>query len=570
MIIINKTHFLLYKLAVSSNQRYYRLSKEVKMLANNNDNIQTDEYSYGYIIEALTGGLYHNKFHVIREYIQNSYDAIQSFKREHNYEETETPMINVYFDGPSIIIYDNGIGMNRDKLNHYRKIGYSEKIMGESVGFRGIGKLSGLSVSQKLIVTSKQKGTQNRHKITFDARAMLEEIMTLKAEGENVSLNSLIEKYTEIVTEMDDDINKHFTIVELLNVEGDSVVLFNQHKMAEYISLNCPVRFNPEFKYAEEIENKIKTFVPSYSAIPVLLNGKEIFKSYIEDSKPAEFITVWESDNDENDEEPSIIAFCWYCENKYSGQFQDKENSGLLFKFNNFTIGDRQLTRTALWRSTPERAFNFFGEIFVTMSGILPSSERSNFEHNEAREKLYEMCQIIPKTLNKIARHSSEKHRANTKLKESQLELEKIHKGIKEKKIPAETQFHTALKALQIVTDMEKRQKFLDEDDQKKAKDVIDKGSKILKILNPRDSQNIKTSENADESIFIETEANKSKEKDFIYDIKKELNLGHQASRVYDIIVNVLKDEFVNNSKLLEIVLEKIRKSLEENLYKGL
>ena len=33
---------------------------------------ENEEYVYGYLMEVLTGGLYPNKFDVIREYVQNS------------------------------------------------------------------------------------------------------------------------------------------------------------------------------------------------------------------------------------------------------------------------------------------------------------------------------------------------------------------------------------------------------------------------------------------------------------------------------------------------------------------
>lgn len=35
-----------------------------------------EEYAYGFMIEVLTSGLYPDVFHVIREYVQNSFDAI--------------------------------------------------------------------------------------------------------------------------------------------------------------------------------------------------------------------------------------------------------------------------------------------------------------------------------------------------------------------------------------------------------------------------------------------------------------------------------------------------------------
>jgi len=39
-----------------------------------------EEYAYGHIIKTLAGGLYPNKFHVIREYIQNAFDAVINWK----------------------------------------------------------------------------------------------------------------------------------------------------------------------------------------------------------------------------------------------------------------------------------------------------------------------------------------------------------------------------------------------------------------------------------------------------------------------------------------------------------
>ena len=40
-----------------------------------------EEYAYGFIIEVLTSGLYPDVFHVIREYVQNSFDAIIAWRR---------------------------------------------------------------------------------------------------------------------------------------------------------------------------------------------------------------------------------------------------------------------------------------------------------------------------------------------------------------------------------------------------------------------------------------------------------------------------------------------------------
>lgn len=522
-----------------------------------------EEYSYGYIIEVLTGGLYHDKFHVIREYIQNGFDAINAYIKQNIHTE-EKLEISVYYNSPSIFIYDQGIGMNRDKINQYRKIGYSEKKIGDSVGFRGIGKLSGLSVAEKLIVTSKQKGLKERYKIVFDAHSMLNEIMALKDEGKNKSLNELVKRYTEIRTEIDEDIDSHFTLVELYNVKEDSKILFDQDKLHQYISINCPVRFDPNFQYTSDIENEIKTHISDYAVVNVTFNGQEVYKPYIGECKAPGYIPVW--GDSEDDENP--IAFCWYCENQDKGQFNDKDSSGLIYKFKNFAVGDRFLPRSTMWKATPERAFYFFGEIYIAMPGIYPSSERSNFEHNQAREELYNKCQVIMRELNKKAGQSSNQHSAISKLTDADEKITQISNNINEQKIPVELQFDKAVETFKLVTDLEKRVNFLPEENKLLAKEIIEKGKSIVKQLKNSNDQkkgNLISKISEDENV---SSFNNETVMDCVYDIKSKLCLEVQAARVYDIIINILKDYYDEDISTLEKIISEIHKSLEDNLYK--
>ena len=90
-----------------------------------------EEFAYGHIIKALAGGLYPNKFHVVREYIQKAFDAIANWKTG---GRGRTGTIRISIQKPSIFILDDGTGMDRHTLNEYRKVGFSKKIMGESAG----------------------------------------------------------------------------------------------------------------------------------------------------------------------------------------------------------------------------------------------------------------------------------------------------------------------------------------------------------------------------------------------------------------------------------------------------
>ena len=92
-----------------------------------------EEYANGFIIEVLTSGLYPDVFHVIREYVQNSFDAIIAWRRMIG--DFQVGRVQITTDSPSIFIFDDGTGMDRKKVQEYRYVGYSNKSMGTSAGF---------------------------------------------------------------------------------------------------------------------------------------------------------------------------------------------------------------------------------------------------------------------------------------------------------------------------------------------------------------------------------------------------------------------------------------------------
>ena len=97
---------------------------------------------------------------VIREYIQNSVDAIDDFKRSLKDKSTQEGYINITIDGSrkSINITDNGTGVTTEKAWHVlHDLGNSEKDPSMHRGFRGIGRLGGLGYCNKLVFTTKAK-----------------------------------------------------------------------------------------------------------------------------------------------------------------------------------------------------------------------------------------------------------------------------------------------------------------------------------------------------------------------------------------------------------------------------
>ena len=340
--------------------------------------LQHEDLAYGFILEVLTSGLYPNKHHVIREYVQNSYDAILALRRTTG--DKSLGKITIKISNPSIFIFDDGIGMDLKKINQYRYVGYSEKRKGEAAGFRGIGKLSGISVAEKLIVTTSPLGVGERYRLIFDAHEMLSIIMKLKESGQNISLNDLIRKHTDLKTE-DEDSSAHYTLVELHNIKEDSRLLKDEGQVAEYLKSNAPIDFDPNFPHGAILDSWLRQHVVDYDTAPLFLNGNRLYKPFLAEIKPPQQGFIHDEDDDEVDEDTPPLAAYWYCEHSGKGLFEDKENRGLLYRVKNFAVGNNQLPRTSLWKTNPEKAYYFWGEIHVCDPDVTPTSDRGDFEY---------------------------------------------------------------------------------------------------------------------------------------------------------------------------------------------
>jgi hypothetical protein len=159
--------------------------------------------------------------------VQNSFDAIIAWRWMIG--DAQAGIVQITIDTPSIFIFDDGTGMDRKKVREYRYVGYSNKSMGTSAGFRGIGKLSGISVAEKLILTTSPFGVAERYKLVFDAKTTLDHILDLKQQGQNIALNELIQKYTTL--DKKEDIDQHYTLIELIT--------FGRNRNSCWIRRNC-------------------------------------------------------------------------------------------------------------------------------------------------------------------------------------------------------------------------------------------------------------------------------------------------------------------------------------------
>jgi molecular chaperone HtpG len=117
------------------------------------------------MIELLAVQIYPSPFALLRENVQNAFDAIMM--RRHS-GQTFEPAVEVTIESGRIQVKDNGIGMSREELRqHFWRAGSSSKNTDEAraagvVGTFGIGAMANFGIADRLEVVSESAQTGER------------------------------------------------------------------------------------------------------------------------------------------------------------------------------------------------------------------------------------------------------------------------------------------------------------------------------------------------------------------------------------------------------------------------
>lgn len=158
------------------------------------------------ILEILSNDIYDSPYALLRENIQNAYDAI--LMRKQLMGDGFEPVINVIISSAEIVIEDNGIGMNEDVIkNNFWKAGSSGKNNEVArkagvVGTFGIGAMANFGVCKSIKVVTHYAGDD----VTIESFAARD---TLSITEECIEIRSFQEKReagTKIVATLDDSI----------------------------------------------------------------------------------------------------------------------------------------------------------------------------------------------------------------------------------------------------------------------------------------------------------------------------------------------------------------------------
>jgi Histidine kinase-, DNA gyrase B-, and HSP90-like ATPase len=523
---------------------------------------EQEELVYAAAVVILSNELYPRKLEVVREYIQNASDAIDSFARIADIlGDTSAPQIKISIQGRSLLLWDNGIGMDAEEIAKLRRIAYSEKRQGEEAGYKGIGRLAGIAVASKLLISSTSYGDPKLHKFEFRAREFQDDISTKKREGLQEAATLVINRHTTI-SHFDVDPEEHYTLVELRDIDEAYAELLDPARLRDFIGEIAPVDFAPEFKHAHRISTNLFKNVPDYSPKAVWLTTAageriQVYKPYIDSmmlSDP-EFIDIVDPDDGR------MIAYCWCTTrgkemlggirpagNKFvvpGGSPEERKRlAGLVYKLFGFSIGDRNLPLRTLWKKDYTRPLWFTGEIHIVDKKIKPTTDRSDFIDNEPRRRLYSAGEKrVAKYLNALAQTISNNRQAHDVAFKWQGRFDELQRRLDNYEIER-AEVKTRKEELNGALERDLGRDCRDKEIQAFLRQVAHRGRTLLNRLDEAKSKKDSGSE--------------------ISDLARELNMTSSARKVYMIIMGALEIYYRNDRDTYYDLSSNIKQALKK------
>ena len=356
------------------------------------ENVQVGKYT----LESLTTGMYSDPKIVYREYIQNSVDSLEQ-AIDLGLIEPQSMRIDIIVDADNsyISIKDNGMGISSiDAVKTLMNVGSSKKRNSNNRGFRGIGRLGGMSYCDTLVFTTSTENENIKTVVSFDCKKLRH--LLVPGEYEDMSLSAVLEEITTI-TSLPEKEEKHYLCVELVNVNGFSDLL-NIEAAKSYISQVAPLPYlSRYFIYTSQLKSYLSDNGYTVEEFPIFVGENELDLEPVYKPNKSRFRSdrgkriVDEISNMEYFDitiDGVLYALGWYGNCGWYGSLSDKELSGFRVRKGNILIGDNH-TMNVIFK---EARFNGWtqGEIFIVTDKLIPNARRDDFEQNDAYYKFIE------------------------------------------------------------------------------------------------------------------------------------------------------------------------------------
>lgn len=355
-------------------------------------NVQVGKYT----LESLTTGMYSDPKIVYREYIQNAVDSLETAVAQ-NLIEPQGMRIDIIIDEESstISIRDNGMGIPcADARDTLMNVGNSRKRHSNNRGFRGIGRLGGMSYCDTLVFTTSAEDETQKTIVSFDCKKLRN--LLVPGQYEDMTLADVLSEVTTISLEPEKR-EKHYFLVEMKNVSGFSDLL-DVDAARSYISQVAPLPYQSRrFIYASQLHGYLAKQGYTVEEFPIFVGESEsdlepLYKPnrsrFHSDRNKMKADDITKMVYFDITIDGELYALGWYGDCGWYGSLSEKEISGIRVRKGNILIGDNK-TLNGIFR---EARFNGWaqGELFIITDKLIPNARRDDFEQNQYYFKLLE------------------------------------------------------------------------------------------------------------------------------------------------------------------------------------
>ncbi|MBC5726434.1 ATP-binding protein [Agathobaculum sp. NSJ-28] len=342
------------------------------------------------VIENLTTAMYEDLRIIYREYIQNSADSIDRAVRDGIITRDEAKIdIDINARKRYISVMDNAAGIPYEQfVKIMSSIADSTKDRGEDKGFRGIGRLGGISSCETLIFSCSAPGEAVLSICKWDAKRVRE---ILVDKTQNPSAAELVDMVTEF-SQKEYDEDTHFFKVELIGVEKTSEELLQKDKVMNYLRSVAPIPYATGFIFKSKIADFASEHGFTIDEYQVFVCGERIFKPYTtklyeptsNGQKKAydEIVDIAFKIFPENSDKP--LAWMWYGISKFEKQIPSiNPMRGIRLRKSNIQIGNENTFSAHDFYFETRGCLYFVGEVFAIDEDLIPNARRDYFNLND-------------------------------------------------------------------------------------------------------------------------------------------------------------------------------------------
>ena len=337
-----------------------------------------------FVLETLTLGMYGEPCHTLREYVQNSFDAIRSAQRTGFLKDQGK--VSITIDSDAITIKDNGLGISADQAwKTLTSVGASKKDRIRDAGFRGIGRLAGMAYCNELTFRTTFPGETTLTSIDFNCQKLLTAMDP--DGGGDFELVKLLSAAI-LFSSQDDVVNSedHFFEVILRGLSNAPDTLKNPDKVCSYLSQTVPVGFDPSWSRTGIIEENYKLYFGStMETIDVYVNSngnsQQILKPYGDTYQHAKGMMKLRDIDFFLGEESRYWGWVGRLEN--SAAVTDWNTRGLRVRVRNIQVDSTEIIERLFTEVKPSfgRFSSYYvGEIHIEPGKVIPNARRDGFE----------------------------------------------------------------------------------------------------------------------------------------------------------------------------------------------